>query len=264
MKKKTIIKDVPDLRKRTEKILARQKKHLRELSSTDLKKLVNELATHQIELEMQNEELRRARCELETSRNRFLELYDFSPVGYFTIDTCSIIREVNLSGAEMLGITRRMLIDKPFSGFITRDDLTLYRAHQQEVLRHQTGKTCELRIKPRNAPEFYARLQSAAVETVGKEVGQIRTAVIDISERKRVEDEREMLINELQTAFSQIKTLTGLLPICAWCKKIRDDSGYWQQVEKYITDHTGVLFSHGLCPECYAKEMELFEKTKNK
>lgn len=72
----------------------------------------------------------------------------------------------------------------------------------------------------------------------------------DITERKQLEADREKLINSLQTALSQVKTLKGLLPICANCKKIRDDQGYWQDVAVYVRDHTEAEFSHGICPEC--------------
>jgi len=74
---------------------------------------------------------------------------------------------------------------------------------------------------------------------------------VDISERKRAEAEREHLIAGLQQALAEIKTLSGLLPICASCKKIRDDTGYWTQVESFIIKRADVQFSHGICPECY-------------
>jgi PAS domain S-box-containing protein len=77
--------------------------------------------------------------------------------------------------------------------------------------------------------------------------------VRDITERKRAEEEREKLIRELQQAISEVKTLSGLLPICAACKRVRDDGGYWNQIETYIRGHSGVQFSHGLCPECIVK-----------
>jgi len=76
----------------------------------------------------------------------------------------------------------------------------------------------------------------------------------EIDQRKRVEEEREKLIDELQEALKKVKTLSGLLPICASCKKIRDDSGYWNQIEVYIRDHSDAIFSHGICPNC-AKEL---------
>lgn len=72
----------------------------------------------------------------------------------------------------------------------------------------------------------------------------------DITERKRDEEERFELIEELTEALKQVKTLAGLLPICASCKSIRDDQGYWQKVETYLTQHSDVVFSHGICPEC--------------
>jgi PAS domain S-box-containing protein len=72
----------------------------------------------------------------------------------------------------------------------------------------------------------------------------------DITERKKAEGERERLIEQLQQALAQVKALSGFLPICASCKKIRDDQGYWQQIESYIREHSEAEFSHGLCPDC--------------
>ena len=82
----------------------------------------------------------------------------------------------------------------------------------------------------------------------------------DITERKQAEEERKILIQklqqtlkELQEALAKVKTLSGLLPICASCKKIRDDSGYWKQIEAYIREHSDATFTHGICPECVKK-----------
>ena len=72
----------------------------------------------------------------------------------------------------------------------------------------------------------------------------------DITDRKLLEAEREKLIGELNEAIKQIKTLSGIVPICMFCKQIRDDEGYWQQVEKYVAEHTAAQFSHGICPKC--------------
>jgi response regulator RpfG family c-di-GMP phosphodiesterase len=69
-------------------------------------------------------------------------------------------------------------------------------------------------------------------------------------EYRRAEAERQRLIIELQAALAQVKTLSGLLPICAWCKKTRDDAGYWQDIESYFAAHSNLEFSHGICPEC--------------
>jgi hypothetical protein len=77
--------------------------------------------------------------------------------------------------------------------------------------------------------------------------------ILEVAEREKAEQEREQVIVKLQQALAQVKRLSGFLPICASCKKIRDDKGYWQQVEAYIRDHSEAEFSHGLCPECAKK-----------
>jgi len=84
-----------------------------------------------------------------------------------------------------------------------------------------------------------------------------------ILKQKRAEEEREKMIHELTEALAKVKTLSGMLPICASCKKIRDDKGYWNRIESYISQHTEVLFSHGICPECAKKAYEEFGKFKN-
>jgi hypothetical protein len=76
---------------------------------------------------------------------------------------------------------------------------------------------------------------------------------IDITKRKEIEADREKLIDKLQDALNKIKTLRGIIPICASCKKIRDDKGYWNQLESYIKEHSEANFSHGICPECIEK-----------
>ena len=86
----------------------------------------------------------------------------------------------------------------------------------------------------------------------------------DITERKQVEAEREKLINELTVALADVKTLSGLLPICSSCKKIRDDNGYWQQVEGYIQKYSDAKFTHGICPDCMVKLYPEYLKDKQK
>ncbi|MCK5148104.1 hypothetical protein KAR48_15210 [bacterium] len=75
----------------------------------------------------------------------------------------------------------------------------------------------------------------------------------EIADRKKAEKEREAVIIELKEALSNVKLLSGLIPICAYCKKVRDDKGYWNQVETYIENHSDASFSHGYCPECLGK-----------
>lgn len=79
------------------------------------------------------------------------------------------------------------------------------------------------------------------------------STIKNVLERKRLQTEKDNLIHELQEAFLKVKTLSGFLPICANCKKIRDDKGYWNQIEEYIRDHSEAEFNHGICPECVEK-----------
>ncbi len=182
-------KDLAVLRKKAEEKLKEQTERLAKLSKEDIERLVYELGTHQIELEMQNEELRMAQENLEVSRNKYSELYDFAPVGYFTFDTDGLLQEVNLTGAHLLGIDRRMLINKPFSVFIAdAESRNIFRAHLAEVLRKQIRQTCDIRLKSWTGPVFYAQLQSIAVDDCKGNIIGCRTSVIDITERKRAEE----------------------------------------------------------------------------
>lgn len=103
-----------------------------------------------------------------------------------------------------------------------------------------------------NGSRYFEIASSPLRDSAGNIVAGIE-AVREITDRKVAEQERERLILELQEAVERIKTLNGLLPICAWCKKIRDDRGYWKKVEDYLEEHTDALFTHGICPECYKK-----------
>lgn len=100
-------------------------------------------------------------------------------------------------------------------------------------------------------------IENRPVLSILKQVAEIEheltLAQQEIERRKKLEKEKEELITELKQALTEIKTLRGFLPICAHCKKIRDDDGYWQQLEKYIQDHSDARFSHGICPDCIAK-----------
>ena len=99
-----------------------------------------------------------------------------------------------------------------------------------------------------------------AIERIAKKVGgEIDQAIV---ERNKAEADRKKTIAELENALSKVKTLSGMLPICAGCKKIRDDKGYWEDVASYITKNSDVLFSHGYCPECEKSAKEEFAKFK--
>jgi formate hydrogenlyase transcriptional activator len=182
-------KDLATLRKEAEKQLLLQTERMQSLSMQDAKSLVNELGTFQIELEMQNEELRRAQEELEASRSRYADLYDFAPVGYFSFDKNGLIVEVNLTGSGLLGVDRQHLINKPFSAFIMKDDADIFREHLKEALKRETRLINEIRLRRKNGSVLFVQLQSVAAEDPEGSRILCRTAAIDISERKQMEDE---------------------------------------------------------------------------
>jgi DNA-binding NtrC family response regulator len=107
-------------------------------------------------------------------------------------------------------------------------------------------------------------LKSGATDYVIKDklsrlVPAVNRALAEAKERtrrKQAEEDREKLVHELQEALARVKTLSGMLPICASCKKIRDDKGYWSQIESYISTHSDAEFTHGMCPDCEKKAYE--------
>lgn len=265
------IKDSPDdseLRRRAEEKLKEASGRSEELSGMSPERmadLIHELEVHQIELKMQNDELRRIQGELEKTRDRYSHLYDFAPVGYFTLSEKGIIEAVNLTLASMLGIERNALIGKPLSRFIRRDDQDIFYALRQRFLETEKPQSCELRLVKKDGHEFYARMECMAIKNRGDDLRQIRAAVSDITERKQAEEQRDKLIAELQKALSEVKTLRGFLPICANCKNIRNDKGYWEKIETYIHDHSDAEFTHGICPECAKKlypDIDIYDEEK--
>lgn len=179
-----------ELRRQAEERLRRNKADLRQpRSGKDAKRLVHELEVHQIELTMQNAELRGAQEELELSRNKYIELYDFAPVGYFTFDTKGLILEVNLTGAKMLGIERRGLVNKSFSSFIAETDgRQIFSKHREDVIRKESSRTCEIRLKRKDGTAFWVELQSIAMENAEGHAGSVHTTIIDVTQHKKAEE----------------------------------------------------------------------------
>lgn len=111
----------------------------------------------------------------------------------------------------------------------------------------------ELMVVHKDGREFPIWLSASMVVGENGQPVAMVGIIKDMTRRKEADKEREALITELQEALSKIKTLSGLLPICAWCKKIHDDKGYWKKVETYVEEHSDASFTHGICPECLKK-----------
>ena len=175
---------ISSLKQRTEEFLNKNPEVVNEITSTDVKKLFEDLHIHQIELEIQNEELRRAQLELEASRDRYSELYDFAPVGYVTISENGSVLQANLSCSSILGVERSSLIGKPFSRFINKKDQDVFYLHRKTLIETKTKQACELRLVRKDRTQFYARLESVVVKDTKEGIGRCLTTITDINERK--------------------------------------------------------------------------------
>jgi two-component system, cell cycle sensor histidine kinase and response regulator CckA len=195
-----------ELRRQAEKRLKWQvvnEQQLAEMTPNTIRHMMHELQTHQIELEMQNETLRQTQDALVSTRDQFVELYDFSPVGYFTIGERGQITGANLTGCALLSVERSSLLGRSFSDFVFADDQDIFYLHSKEVRADAARKTCELRLKKADTSYFYSRLESQAV--VGD--ASFRVAVSDISASKELEHklvhlERLNAIGELAAGVS--------------------------------------------------------------
>ncbi|GJQ58597.1 MAG: PAS domain-containing sensor histidine kinase [Candidatus Scalindua sp. AMX11] len=189
MKKRTSQQEQEsELRKRAETRLKSQVQVSEEMSNSDMKKLIHELKVHQVELQMQNDELLKTQMKLEESRERYANLYDFAPVGYFTMNEKGLILEANLTGALLLGTERRYLINKPISKFITKEDQDIYYMYLRDIGKKRDRQTCELHMLKRDKTHFYAQFDSIVVKDSVGNFNKHRVIISDISKRKLAED----------------------------------------------------------------------------
>jgi PAS domain S-box-containing protein len=214
-------KDELELRKRAEEALQGQQDEDRELSKEEMQHLIHELRVHQVELDMQNEELRRVQLEIEASRNRYSDLYDFAPVGYITASEKGLILEANLTICSMLGVERNFLIKKPFSRFITNETQDTYYFHRQKLFETKGRQTSELKLIRKDGTQFEAQLESIAIEDGRGNITQIRAAITDITDRKMAEEAlRESeekyrdLFNNAPNVYFSISAINGSIFNC--------------------------------------------------
>ncbi len=184
------------LRQRAEARLGGTRKDLTRMAVKDIERVVQELEVHRIELEMQNEELRRAQVELEAVRDRYMDLYDFSPAGHLTLDTHGKIAEANVRAAMLLEVQRQDLIGTPIILFIEPDDQALFEEHCHVAFRTCLRQTCEVRLRKQGDSVRYLHLESLAFEVEPGGVMHCRTALLDVSDYQQAK--RELFGRERQ------------------------------------------------------------------
>jgi PAS domain S-box-containing protein len=178
-------------------------------------------------------------------------LFELSPSGILLEDETGRILDLNQALCVSTGYAREELLGKHVSLFVPAADQVCITKHIARILDGEAFSHEEANVR-KNGSLCYMELRECRVTLPDGRPGILVTAN-DVSERKRAEQEREKLIRELRAALAEVRTLSGLLPICAGCKKIRDDRGYWEHVEAYIMKRSTANFTHSICPDCIAK-----------
>ncbi len=209
-----------------------------------------ELAQRVRQLEQDAEKRIQIEAALQESEERHRSLFQNNHAAMLLIDPDSAnIIDANPAAVTFYGWTHKELTQKKITDINTLSrgqvwqEMELAKAEQRRQFnfRHRlaTGETLDVEV------------YSGPIIINGKKL--LYSIVHDISSRKRAEKALMLEKNKLQEALAKIKTLSGMLPICSNCKKIRDDKGYWNQIEVYIREHSDAKFSHGICPECAKK-----------
>ncbi len=207
------------------------------------------LSTHQDITERKQIE-----SKLQESEERFHQAFEHAAIGKALVAPDGHWLKVNHALCELTGYSREELLSKTFQDITHPDDLEADLAYVRQMLAAEIRTyQMEKRSFHKTGRIVWILLNVSLVRDGQGKALYFIAQVQDITERKHAEKERENLIKQLQEAMAQIKTLKGMLPICAGCKKIRDDQGYWNNVESYIMKHSHAKFTHGLCPDCIHK-----------
>src|ERR1700730_4516847 len=196
----------------------------------DTQRLVQELQIHQIDLEMQNEQLQRARAETEVALERYIDLYEFAPSGYFTLGRDGTIRQANLTGSKLLGLDRSRLVNCRFGVFVTENSRPFLLAFIAKVFASHARGTCEAMLWREGKPPFYARIEARCTDD-GQES---RAVVVDITERKRSEE-------KIQEQASLLELSQDAIYVRSLDEKIQ----YWNKGAEQLYGWTAKEAIHG-------------------
>jgi len=199
-----------NLRDSAEDQLARRSDVSVKLSSKNPENLIHELRVHQIELEMQNEELRRAQAELDAARARYFDLYDLAPVGYCTVSEQGLILEANLTATTLLGVARGALVKQSLTRFILKEDQDSYYLHCKQLFESGEPQACELRLVKMDGAPVWVRLEATVAQDAdGMPV--CLAVMSDITKRKQVE--KALLIKTMLLEAQSETSIDGILAV---------------------------------------------------
>ncbi|MEW6594724.1 MAG: PAS domain S-box protein [Thermodesulfobacteriota bacterium] len=197
-------------------------------------------------------ERRKTEEALRDSQERFRDLFENTTDLIQSIDANGRFLYVNPAWRQTLGYTEEETKRMKIFDILAPEEIAHCQAAFGEVMAGRALERIETVFLARDGRRVLVEGNATVKFAEGKPL-YTRTIFHDITARKEAEAQMERLIAELQKSLAEVKTLSGLLPICSWCKKIRDDKGYWNQLESYISQHSSVDFSHGICPECMRK-----------
>jgi len=203
-------------------------------------------------------DLKKSIAQLQLSEKKLKNYFDHATDSIFIIDPdTDRILDCNIVARDKLGYSKEEVLH------LTVGDLNqkMQLNERKKLFERQISgenicvETCHTR---KDGTDFPVEVTSSMLTVENKKV--LQSIVRDISERKKREKEKERLIARLKNALDEIKTLRGILPICSFCKKIRNDEGYWEQVDVYIRNNSSADISHSICPECLKKEYPEFSQ----
>ena len=168
------------------------------------------------------------------------------------LDFNGYFKRLNPAWERTLGWSRDELMSRPFIEFVHPDDRERTLGQNARVRGGGQALEFENRYLCKDG-SFRWLLWNAAPDASGRVIYSVAR---DVTERKRAEEERERLVRQLQAALAEVRSLQAILPICSYCKRVRDDENFWHNVEAYISQHTDTRFSHGICPSCFEREVE--------
>lgn len=207
--KKKIAASQNSLRTRAEKALSRTDVTLPESGEKNQQKILHELQVYRVELEMQNDELRRTQQQLEESRNRYTDLYDYAPVGYFSLSPKGEITMLNVTGAQLLGYSRSRLLGTMFANYVEEKSRDTFYFFKNHVLNTTKSQTCDLKLISHGEVTFFAHLEGVQVEDAESGRKTFRIAVLDITERKIAQQ-------RLQESEENLREAHELAGLASW------------------------------------------------
>jgi PAS domain S-box-containing protein len=193
-------------------------------------------------------ERKKAEDSLRKSEEKYRSLVESTDDSVYLVNRSYMYLYLNRKHMTRMGFSGDEYMGRAYSEFHSPEETRVFVDEIDKVF--ETGEPAQHEHRSQRDGKYFLRTLSP-VKGPGAEIIAVNVVTKNITALKELEAEREKIIGELQSALEKIRALKGLIPICSWCKKVRDDKGYWDEIESYIRKHSDADFSHGICPECF-------------